>query len=375
MYFIDRWTALPHLQLLLVDGLSAMASALELGVILLLVFCKDNFAWNGSRLRLLALRHHGGHCGRFTFFHGTPSKLKVSDPENIPFEIPPNSQGITEELSSVSVRDDFVRTGAWVAAAVGFALSIAHFQGSEKAIEFASGYVLEESLSVDNLFVFLLLFKYFKVSKQDEMKILEYGILGAVLLRGLFIFLGAVALEQFHQIVILFSVVLFAASYNILFKREDSEEEDLEGNSVVRFSKHFLKSTDQFDGSKFFTKISGQKVATPLLLCLVCVELSDILFAFDSVPAVFGVTDDPFIVYTSNVFAICSLRSLYGVLSSAVSQLQYLEKAVGVILAVIGAKLAAGAFDIELFSPLQSLVVVVALLSGGIGLSLWDKPR
>ena len=277
-----------------------------------------------------------------------------------------------ENNYEIDYKSDLIKTGAWVAAASGFAAAISYTMGNGPAIEFAAGYLLEESLSIDNLFIFLLLFDYFKVSRSAELKILEYGILGAVVLRGAFIWAGALAIENFHQIVILFGVILFGASYKILFSSDDDEndEEDLSQNSVVLFAKKFLKSTDQFDGDKFFTVENGQRVATPLLLCLVCIELSDIIFAFDSVPAIYGVTSDPFIVYTSNVFAICSLRSLYGILSGAVSQLKYLEKAVGVILAVIGAKLTFAAFDIEILDPMESLMVVLALLGSGVGLSL-----
>ena len=278
--------------------------------------------------------------------------------------------------SEIDYKSDLIKTGAWVAAASGFAAAISYTMGSGPAVEFAAGYLLEESLSIDNLFVFLLLFDYFKVSRSAELKILEYGILGAVVLRGAFIWAGALAIENFHQIVVLFGVILFGASYKILFPGEDDgDDEDLSQNSVVLFAKKFLKSTDKFDRDQFFTVENGQRVATPLLLCLVCIELSDIIFAFDSVPAIYGVTNDPFIVYTSNVFAICSLRSLYGILSGAVSQLKYLEKAVGLILAVIGAKLTFAAFDIEILDPMQSLMVVLALLGSGVGLSVREIER
>jgi len=160
----------------------------------------------------------------------------------------------------------------------------------------------------------------------------------------------------------------------------------------VKFAQKWFKSTDKFDGAKlvfrlinftynglifilllrFFTTIDGVQLATPLLLCLVCIELSDVVFAFDSVPAVFGVTQDPFIVYTSNLFAICSLRSLYGVLSNAIEQLKYLEKAVGVVLAIIATKLTASTFNIELLSPLQSLLIVVSILGAGAAYSVYD---
>lgn len=274
--------------------------------------------------------------------------------------------------------DDLKRTLAWVTAAVAFSIGIAATMGTTAAIEFCSGYVLEQCLSVDNLFVFLLLFDYFSVrDKALQEKVLGYGIWGALVLRGLFIGIGAVALEQFHQVLFLFAIILAYSSYQILFPGAEEEDgEDVESNAVVRFAKNFIKTTDNFDGDKFFTtNADGVKLATPLLLCLVCVELSDVVFAFDSVPAVFGVTQNPFIVYTSNIFAISGLRSLYGVLSQAVADLKYLEQAVGLVLAVIALKLGAGTFDVELLNPLQSLAVVVSILGTGVFLSINERNR
>lgn len=267
---------------------------------------------------------------------------------------------------------DVKRTLGWVAAAAAFSIGVALTMGTKEAIEFCSGYVIEYCLSVDNLFVFLVLFDYFNVTESaSREKILGYGIWGAVLLRGLFIGVGAAALQQSKSIYIIFAVVLAFSSFKIIFAGEyDDEEENMENNAIVNLTKSLFSTTSQFDGSNFFTMESGIKMATPLLLCLVCVELSDVVFAFDSVPAVFGVTDNPFIVFTSNMFAIAGLRSLFGVLSRAVADLEYLEKAVAVILAVISAKLGAEAFDVELLSPLQSLVVVLSILGAGIGVSL-----
>jgi TerC family integral membrane protein len=142
-------------------------------------------------------------------------------------------------------------------------------------------------------------------------------------------------------------------------------------NPIVKFAKKYFRTTDKFDGANFFTVVDGVKYATPLLLCLVCIELSDIVFAFDSVPAVFGVTQDPFIVYTSNIFAIAGLRSLFVVLSTAISKLEYLEKAVGIVLGVIAAKLTGETFGVEILTPLQSLLVVLTILGGGVGYSLY----
>ena len=270
---------------------------------------------------------------------------------------------------------DVKTTAAWVAAALGFGGIVASTKGADASLQYFAGYALEQSLSVDNLFVFLLLFDYFKVDKSSQDKILQYGFLGAIVLRGLFIGAGTVVLAQFHQVLLLFAGVLFFSSYGILFGGGDEEEEDFENNPIINFAKKYLRSTDKRDGDNFFTTINGEKFATPLLLCLVCVELSDIVFAFDSVPAIFGVTQDPFIIFSSNIFAIAGLRSLFTVLSRAVSQLEYLEKSVGLILALIGAKLTAETFDIELLNPLQSLLIVLGLLGGGVALSLLNKNK
>lgn len=278
---------------------------------------------------------------------------------------------VSKDTTTIATEDseykkDIVKTFGWVGAAAIFGVGLSVTKGNTAAIEFFSGYVLEESLSIDNLFVFLILFDYFKISKDYQSRVLSYGLWGAVILRGLFIGIGAVAIQEFHQILLLFAGVLLYSSYGIL-SGQDEEEEDLENNTIIKIAKNIFKTTSQFDGNKFFT---ADGLATPLFICLICLELSDVVFAFDSVPAVFGVTTDPFIVYTSNIFAIAGLRALFGVLSQAVSDLEYLEKAVAVVLAFIAVKLGAEAFDITLVTPLQSLAVVLTLLSGGVFLSL-----
>ena len=233
----------------------------------------------------------------------------------------------TTSVDDVSYADDLKKTALWVAAAIGFAGVLGATKGVDAAVEFCSGYILEQCLSVDNLFVFLVLFDYFDVQREKQDRVLTYGIWGAIVLRGIFVALGAATLQQFNQVLLLFSAVLAFSSYKILAAGDDDEEEeDMSENAIVKFSRTFLKTTDKFDGENFFTIENGISCATPLFLCLVCVELSDVVFAFDSVPAVFGVTQDPLIVYTSNIFAIAGLRSLFGVLSKAISQLEFLEK-------------------------------------------------
>lgn len=285
----------------------------------------------------------------------------------------------SSELSSLhtsNYENDVMKTLGWFISAVAFAGILSFTLGVNSAIEFASGYVLEQSLSIDNLFVFLVLFNYFKVSGKNQEKILTYGLWGAIVLRAIFISLGAIVLTNFHQVLLFFAAILLVSSYKILFGGDGGDDdEDISENAIVKFANRFLKTSDKLDGDKFFIEEHGVKLATPLFLCLICVEFSDIVFAMDSVPAVFGVTSDPLIVFSSNIFAIASLRSVFGILSKAIADLVYLEKAVGVVLGFIAVKMAAETFGYELISPLQSLIVVVVLIVSGIVASLMQTEK
>lgn len=242
-----------------------------------------------------------------------------------------------------------------------------------QASEFFAGYLLEQSLSVDNLFVFVLLFGYFKVPKAYEARVLEYGILGAAILRAVFIVLGATVIERFRPVLLLFAGFLLYSSYKVLFAGGDDEEDsaaNMENNMIVSLVRRLLPVAPAYDGDRFFTRLpDGSRVATPLLVVLVCVELSDLIFAVDSIPAVFGVTSDPFIVYTSNMFAIASLRALFALVVSAMTELKYLDKAVAVVLGFIGTKMVADLAGAHIPTS-TSLVVVLTALGAGVGLSL-----
>lgn len=187
--------------------------------------------------------------------------------------------------------------------------------------------------------------------------------------------LGAVALTQFHAVLLVFAAVLIYSSANVLLgSGDDEEEEDMSENSIVQFSQKLFDTTDKFDGNKFFTLEDGIRKATPLFICMVAVEISDVVFAVDSIPAVFGVTENPLVVFSSNMFAIMGLRSLYTILSKAASDLEYLEPAVAVVLGFIGTKMVAEFFGI--YIPTEfSLGVVATCLSSGIGFSIWSKNK
>lgn len=264
------------------------------------------------------------------------------------------------------------RTLAWVGAASAFGAVLLVAFGAETSAEFFAGYLVEQSLSVDNLFVFLLLFDYFKVPLDAQDRVLNWGILGAIIMRAAMIGLGAAALQNFHEILLVFAGILVYSSASALIPGEEEEEEDPSENAIVKFSQNLISSTQDFDGDRFFTMIDGVKKATPLLICMIAVEISDVVFAVDSIPAVFGVTENPLVVFSSNMFAIMGLRSLYTILSKAAADLEYLEPAVAVVLGFIGFKMIAEYFGYLIPTGI-ALCVVAGLLATGVGLSVWQK--
>jgi TerC family integral membrane protein len=264
---------------------------------------------------------------------------------------------------------------ASLSAAALFGFGVYTLQGPEAGFEFAAGFLVEQSLSVDNIFVFLLIFNYFKVPKDLEQIVLSWGIFGAIVLRALFIALGAVAINNFHQVLLIFAAFLLYCSYKLLVLGDDDEDEDLSNNKIVSTVQRFVPAVSEYNGSNFFAVTEdGRKAATPLLITLICIELSDIVFAVDSVPAVFGVTEDPFIVFSSNIFAILALRSLFQVLSVAVKELEYLEQAVAIVLGFVGIKLVGEYFGMDMPAS-TSVAVILAVLGGGVGLSLYRKDK
>ena len=222
------------------------------------------------------------------------------------------------------------QTAITVAAACAFCGGVLATRGIDDASAWFAAYVLEESLSIDNLFVFSLIFDYFQTPAYAQPRVLKYGLIVAVVLRLSFILAGLAVVERFKGVLLVFSGILLYSAYGLLTEGEE-EEEDLANNPIVKLTKQYLPSTDQYVGDSFFTQgADGAKLATPLLLALVCVEVSDVIFAVDSIPAVFGVTTDPFIAFTSNAFALLGLRALYTVISEAVDNFKYLQPAIAV---------------------------------------------
>jgi tellurite resistance protein TerC len=237
----------------------------------------------------------------------------------------------------MKTREALTWTLVWVGLSLAFGLGVMHFSGSQRALEFFTGYVIEKALSVDNLFLFLVIFRAFTVDEQVQHRILEWGILGALLMRGAMIAAGASLIERFSWVLYVFGAFLVFAGLHMLFAKK--VEMHPEENRISRFAKKYLRVTKEHQGSKFFARDGGKLFATPLFVVLLIVEITDMTMAVDSIPAVFGITRDPFIVYTSNVFAILGLRAMYFLLAGVLGRLRYLTPGLSLVLAFIGAKM------------------------------------
>lgn len=262
-----------------------------------------------------------------------------------------------------------LKTALTVTAATFFGIGISVVRGTSSGYEFFAGYLIEQSLSIDNIFVFIMLFDYFQIPLELQNRVLTWGITGAIVLRGIMISLGVAVLQRFQSVILVFAGILLVSSVNLLLDKEDDDDgKDHETNMVMKLTKVLLPSTtSELHGEEFFIKdiVSGKYVATPLFLCLVCVELSDFVFAVDSIPAVLGVSKDPLIVYASNIFAILALRSLYTVVARAISSFYYLKSAVALVLGFVGFKMICEYFHYHIDTGL-SLAVICTFLGSGI---------
>jgi tellurite resistance protein TerC len=243
--------------------------------------------------------------------------------------------------------------------------------GDAKALEFFTGYVIEKSLSVDNVFVFALLFSYFAVPAQYQHKVLFWGILGALIMRAVMIALGAKLITEFAWIIYVFGVFLIVTGIKMIVKRET--EIHPENNPLVKLFKRFMPVTPEFQGEKFFIRKEGILMATPLFVVLLLVEFTDLIFAVDSIPAIFAVTKDPFIVYTSNVFAILGLRSLYFALAGVMDKFHYLKVGLGVVLSFVGVKMLLGHTEWKIDTHLSLGVIVMVLTASVVASLIWPK--
>jgi len=270
-----------------------------------------------------------------------------------------------------SVKESMGWAGFYIALAFLFGLLIYFWRGEKAALEFFAGYLIEESLSVDNLFVFLLIFKYFSVPPAYQYRILFWGILGAIVMRAIFIVAGIALITRFHFMMYLFGGFLVFTGIKMAFQKDKELQPEL--NPVLRLFRRFFPVTNQYAGGKFFIREAGRFVATPLFIVLLFVETTDLIFAVDSIPAVLAITLDPFIVYTSNIFAILGLRALFFVLASMMERFHYLNYGLSAILVFVGVKmLIVGYYTISIGVALGTLAF---LLTVSIAASLLYPPR
>ena len=272
----------------------------------------------------------------------------------------------------VKPREAGIWVTVWVTLSLLFAGGIWLFEGQDKALPYLTGYVIELSLSVDNLFVMVVIFNYFRVPPTALHRVLFYGILGALVMRGIFIGIGAFLLERFEWILYVFGAMLLITGIRMMFKHD--EEFDGDNNRVVKLVRRRVPMTSAYSAARFFITENGRRVATPLFLVLVLVEFTDLIFAVDSIPAIFGITKDPFIVFTSNIFAILGLRSMFFLLAAVVERFYLLKYGLAIILSFIGVKMLGEPwFHIPI---LVSLAVVIGLLTISIvGSMIWAQPE
>jgi tellurite resistance protein TerC len=269
----------------------------------------------------------------------------------------------------ISVKEGLIWSGIWIAVALLFNLVVLLLEGHEKAVQFFTGYLIERALSIDNIFIFLLIFTYFKVPEKYQYKVLFWGILGALIFRGLFIALGVIIIAKFHWVLYIFGVFLLFTGIKMAVSEETKIEP--EKNPVLKFIRRFLPISNNYEKGRFFARFDKRFFATPLFIVLVVVESTDIVFAFDSIPAIFAITLDPFIVYTSNVFAILGLRALYFAIAGLMDMFYYLKYGLSAILSFVGIKMLISWF--YKMPDLMALAIIAGILLVSILLSIW-KP-
>ncbi len=274
----------------------------------------------------------------------------------------------TDDETEPTPKESGTWVAVWVSLALVFGIALYFWQGGEIAAQYFAGYLIEYSLSVDNMFVFIVIFQYFAIPFKYQHRVLFFGILGALIFRGIFIAVGTALIHNFEWIIYIFGAFLIFTAIR-LAKAGGGEEIHPEKNPVLKFAQRRFPSTENFEGHKLFTVENGKRLATPLFITLVFIEVTDVLFALDSIPAIFGITQDPFIVLTSNVFAILGLRSLYFLLAGALNRLHLLNYGLAFVLGFVGVKMLLEAVDVKV--PIWlSLVVIIGALGVTTVLSL-----
>ena len=268
--------------------------------------------------------------------------------------------GFNRKAHVIGIREATIWSIVWVLLSLSFNLLVWHLKGPQAALDFFTGYVIEYSLSVDNIFVFVLIFTYFQVRRKYQHRVLVWGIIGALLMRGAMIWLGVALVQRFHWILYLFGAFLLITGIRMLVSH--GEEIDLESNFVLRLCRRWMRVTPEYHEQKFAVKVDGYWMLTPLALVLIVIDIMDLVFAVDSIPAVFAITQDQFIIYTSNVCAILGLRSLYFVLAHIIDRFIYLKTGLALVLGFVGLKMIfADIFHIPNFASLAFIVTTLSI--------------
>jgi tellurite resistance protein TerC len=267
----------------------------------------------------------------------------------------------------IPVREAAIETGVWVAIGLAFGLLVLTWHGGQAAGEYWTGYLLELSLSVDNVFVWAVILTFFVVPAKYQFRVLFWGVFGALVLRAVFIFAGVALIERFSFVLYIFGAILLWSAWKIA-RHDENEAVDLEKSRTLSVVRRFIPSTTEYDGQKLFTRVNGKRLATPLFAVLVLVESTDVVFAVDSVPAVLAVAREQFIVFSSNAFAILGLRSMYFLLAGAKDRFRYLNVGLGIILASVGIKMLLS--DLVHLPAVLSLGIILVVLAGAISFSV-----
>jgi tellurite resistance protein TerC len=272
----------------------------------------------------------------------------------------------------VHVKEALITSGIWIVLSLLFNGAVFYWMGHEKGLEFLTGYLLEKALSVDNIFVFILLFTFFDVPKKYQHKVLYWGIIGALIMRAALIFVGTALIAQFNWVILIFGGFLVIAGLKMAFQKEEKVEPNK--NPVVKFVKKIVPVTPEYRKDRFFVTLKkGGLFATPLFIVLIVVETTDLIFAFDSIPAILAITNDTFIVFTSNAFAILGLRALYFALSGFMDKFHYLKTGLSIILVFVGIKMLLS--NVVHISTVLSLIVILVVLAFAIGASMVRNKR
>jgi tellurite resistance protein TerC len=276
----------------------------------------------------------------------------------------------------IEVKESLALSTLYIALGLGFGAWVWWYLGSDAGMNYLTGFVVEKALALDNIFVIAMAFTYFAVPRMYQHRVLFWGILGVIVLRAIMIGFGAAIVSNFSWVLYVFAVFLIATGIKMLIL--GNKEKSLDDNAVIRFMRQRFRVTDRLHGNRFFVRLRGKSGSrplwhvTPLFMALIFIEVADVIFAVDSVPAIFAITSDPFIVYTSNIFAILGLRALYFALAAMIHRFEYLKIALSLVLVFIGSKIfIADIFGLAKFPPLASLSITLGLLAGGVLVSLW----